>query len=70
MDNLEMIEYTFIDYAKAFDSVDHNKLWKILKEMGIPDHITCLLRNLYTGQEANKSPPSQGYGFSSSRLWM
>ena len=52
MDNLEMIEYTFIDYAKAFDSVDHNKLWKILKEMGIPDHITCLLRNLYAGQEA------------------
>ena len=41
----------FIDYAKAFDCVDHNKLWKILKEMGIPDHLTCLLRNLYTGQE-------------------
>ena len=41
-----------IDYAKAFDSVDHNKLWKILKEMGIPDHLTCLLRNLYAGQEA------------------
>ena len=39
------------DYAKAFDSVDHNKRWKILKEMGIPDHLTCLLRNLYTGQE-------------------
>src|SRR5574340_764220 len=42
----------FIDYAKAFDSVDHNKLWKILKEMGIPNHLTCLLRNLYAGQEA------------------
>ena len=42
----------FIDYAKAFDSVDHNKLWKILKEMGIPDHLSCLLRNLYAGQEA------------------
>ena len=42
----------FIDYAKAFDSVDHNKLWKILQEVGIPDHLTCLLRNLYTGQEA------------------
>ena len=42
----------FIDYAKAFDYVDHNKLWKILKEMGIPDHLTCLLRNLYTAQEA------------------
>ena len=42
----------FIDYDKAFDYVDHHKLWKILKEMGIPDHLTCLLRNLYTGQEA------------------
>ena len=42
----------FIDYAKAFDCVDHHKLWKILKEMGIPDHLTCLLRNLYAGQEA------------------
>ena len=42
----------FIDYAKAFDCVDHNKLWKILKEMGIPDHLTCFLRNLYVGQEA------------------
>ena len=42
----------FIDYAKAFDCVDHNKLWKILKGMGIPDHFTCLLRNLYAGQEA------------------
>ena len=42
----------FIDYAKAFDHVDHNKLWKILKEMGIPDHLTCLLRNLRAGQEA------------------
>ena len=41
-----------LDYAKAFDCVDHNKLWKILKEMGIPDHLTCLLRNLYAGQEA------------------
>ena len=42
----------FIDYAKAFDCVEHNKLWKILKEMGIPDHLTCLFRNLYAGQEA------------------
>ena len=42
----------FIDYAKGFDCVDHNKLWKILKEMGIPDHLTCLLRNLDAGQEA------------------
>uniref|UniRef100_A0A8B9XZG7 RNA-directed DNA polymerase n=1 Tax=Bos mutus grunniens TaxID=30521 RepID=A0A8B9XZG7_BOSMU len=46
------IYFCFIDYAKAFDCVDHSKLWKILKEMGIPDHLTCLLRNLYTGQEA------------------
>ena len=46
------IYFCFIDYAKAFDCVDHNKLWKILKEMGIPDHLTCLLRNLYGGQEA------------------
>ena len=44
--------FCFIDYAKAFDCVDHNKLWKILKEMGIPDYLTCLLRNLYAGQEA------------------
>ena len=44
--------FCFIDCAKAFNCVDHNKLWKILKEMGIPDHLTCLLRNLYTGQEA------------------
>ena len=46
------IYFCFINYAKAFDCVDHNKRWKILKEMGIPDHLTCLLRNLYPGQEA------------------
>ena len=46
------IYFCFIDYAKAFDCVDHNTLWNILKEMGIPDHLTCLLRNLYAGQEA------------------
>ena len=46
------IYFCFIDYAKAFDCVDHNKLWKILKEIGIPDHLTCLLRSLYAGQEA------------------
>ena len=45
------IYFCFIDYVKAFDCVVHNKLWKILKEMGIPDYLTCLLRNLYTGQE-------------------
>ena len=49
----------FIDYAKAFDCVDHNKLWKILKEMGIPDHLTCLFKNLYAGQEATVRT---GYG--------
>ena len=48
------IYFCFIDYAKAFDCVDHNKLWKILTEMGIPDHLTCLLRNLYAGQEATE----------------
>ena len=48
----ENIYFCLIDYAKAFDCVDHNKLWKILKEMGIPNHLTCLLRNLYAGQEA------------------
>ena len=53
------IYFCFIDYAKAFDCVDHNKLWKILKEMGIPDHLTCLLRNLYAGQEATVRT---GYG--------
>ena len=49
----------FIDYAKAFDCVDHNKLWNILKEMGIPDHLTCLLRNLYAGKKATVRT---GYG--------
>ena len=48
------IYFCFTDYAEAFDCVDHNKLWKILQEMGIPDHLTCLLRNLYVGQEANR----------------
>ena len=47
------IYFCFIDYAKAFDCVDHNKLWKILKEMGIPHHLICLSRNLYAGQEAS-----------------
>ena len=53
------IYFCFIDYAKTFECVDHKKLWKILKEMGIPDHLTCVLRNLYTGQEATVRP---GYG--------
>ena len=51
----EKIYFCFIDYAKAFDRVDHNKLWTILQEMGIPDHLTCLLRNLYPGQETTVS---------------
>ena len=48
------IYFCFIDYAKAFDYVDHNKLWKILKKMGIPVHLTCLLRNLYAGQDVTE----------------
>ena len=50
------IYFSFIDYTKAFDCVDHNKLWKILKEIGVSDHLTCLLRNLYAGQEAAVEP--------------
>ena len=53
------IYFCFIDYAKAFDCVDHNKLWRVLKEMGIPDHLTCLLRNLYADQKATVRT---GYG--------
>ena len=56
------IYFCFIDYTKAFDCVDHNKLWKILKEMGIPDHLTCLLRNLYAGQEATELNMEQQTG--------
>ena len=56
------IYFCFIDYAKAFDCVDHSKLWKILKEMGIPDHLTCLFRNLYAGQEATELDMEQQTG--------
>ena len=56
------IYFCFIDYAKAFDCVDHNKLWTILKEMGIPDHLACLLRNLYAGQEATEPDMEQQTG--------
>ena len=56
------IYFCFIDYAKAFDCVDHSKLRKILKEMGIPDHLTCLLRNLYAGQEATELDMEQQTG--------
>ena len=55
----ENIYFCFIDYPKAFDCVDHNKLWKILKQMGISDHLTCLLRNLYAGQEATEPDMEQ-----------
>ena len=58
-----IIYFCFIDNAKAFDSVEHNKLWKILKGMGIPDHLTCLLRNLYAGQEVTESDMKQLTGF-------
>ena len=56
------IYFCFIDYTKAFDCVDHNKLWKILQEMGIPDHLSCLLRNLYAGQEATEPSMEQQTG--------
>ena len=56
------IYFCFIDYAKAFDCVDHNALWKILKEMGIPDHLPCLLRNLYAGQEVTELDMEQQTG--------
>ena len=59
------IYFFFIDYAKAFDCVDHNKLWEIMKETGIPDHLTCLLRNLYAGQEATVRT---GHGTTGSKL--
>ena len=60
----------FIDCAKAFDCVDHNKLWKILKEMGIPDHLTCLLRNLYAGQEAIELDMEQQTGSKSGKEYI
>ena len=56
------IYFCFIDYAKDFDCVDHNKLWKTLKEMGIPDNLTCLLRNLYAGQEETELDMEQQTG--------
>ena len=56
------IQFCFIDYAKAFDCVDHNKPWKILQEMGIPKHLTCLLRNLYAGQEETELVMEQETG--------
>ena len=64
------IYFCFIDYAKAFDYVDHNKLWKILKEMGIPDHLTCLLRNLYAGQEVTELDMEQQTGSKSGKEYV
>ena len=62
------IYFCFIDYARAFECVDHNKLWKSLQEMGIPDHLTCLLRNLYADQEATELVPNRKR--STSRLYI
>ena len=64
---LKNMYFCFIDYAKAFDCVDHNKLWKILKEMGIPNHLTCLLRNLYACQEATEPDMEQQTGSKSGK---
>ena len=70
------IYFCFIDYAKAFGCLDHNKLWKILQEMGIPHHLTCLLRNLYAGQEATVTTQAENKGVvtnwerSTSRLYI
>ena len=61
------IHFYFINYAKAFDCVEHNKLWKILKEIGIPDHLTCLLRNLYAGQEVTELDIEQQTGSKSGK---
>ena len=66
----ENIHFCFIDYAKAFDYVDHNKLWKILKEMGIPDHLTCFLRNMYTGQAATELDMEQQTGSKSGKEYV
>ena len=64
------IYFCFIDYAKAFDCVDHNKLWEILKEMGIRDHLICLLRNLYAGQEATELDMEQQTGSKSRKEYI
>ena len=62
--------FCFTDYAKAFDCVDHNELWKILKEMGIQDHLTCLLKNLYAGQEATEPDTEQWTGSKSGKEYI
>ena len=64
------IYFFFIDYAKAFDSVDHNKLWKIFQEMGISDHLTCLLRNLYAGQQKLELDMEQQTGSKSGKQYI
>ena len=67
---LKNIYFCFIDYAKAFDCMDHNKLWKILQEIGITDHLTCLLRNLYAGQEATELDMEQQTGSKSGKEYI
>ena len=64
------IYFCFIDYSKAFDCVDHNKLWKILQEMGISDHLPCLLRSLYAGQEATELDMEQQTGYKSGKKYL
>ena len=64
------IYFCFIDYSKAFDCVDHNKLWKILQEMGISDHLPCLLRSLYAGQEATELDMEQQTGYKSGKKYI
>ena len=64
------IYFCFIDYAKAVDCVDHNKLWKILKELGIPDHLTCILRKLYAGQEVTELDLEQQTGTKSGKEYV
>ena len=66
----ENIYFCFINYGKAFDCVDHNKLWKILKDMGIPDHLTCLLRNLYARQETTEPEMEQQTGSKSGKEYV
>jgi len=67
---LKYVYFWFIDYTKAFDCLDHSKLWRILKEMGIPDYLTCLLRNLYAGQEATELDMEQETGSKSGKEYV
>ena len=67
---LSTVKVDFIDYTKDFDCVDHNKLWEILQEMGIPDHLTCLMRNVYAGQEAKELDMEQQTGSKSGKEYV